>query len=129
MSKEFSFSEHISDVMWKETLWHNALRATGAGVMWALITIFTGMEGNPLAFLLAMPAGYFVFLLPVGMLAYALSSIPFVGLFATFISFMVAVGDPLVYVLNKIESGWVPVDHPSFFSLELITFVTTPFAD
>ena len=131
MSQEFSFSEHISDVLWKETIWHNALRATGAGIVWAIAMTFASAEGGPppLLMLLALPAGYFIFLLPLGLLAYGLSSIPFVGLFAGFIAFMVAVGDPLVYALNKVEPEWVPLDRPDFFSLRIITFVTTPFAE
>jgi hypothetical protein len=128
MSQQFSFAEHLSTVLWKETIWHNALRAAGAGVVWAFIAAFSSMEGNPLVMLFAMPVGYFLFLLPLGLVAYWLTSfIPLVGFFAGLIGLMVAIGDPLVYALNKFKPEWVPLNRPDFFSIRLITFVTSPF--
>lgn len=129
MATDFSFSENISDVLWKETLWHNALRAVAAGVVWGLVMLFAGTEGNPVAMAAGMPLMYFVVLLPVGLLASLLSSIPFVGLFVAFIALLVAVGDPLVYVLSKFKPEWVPIDRPDIFSLRIIVFVLSPFAE
>ena len=129
MAKEFRFSDHIRHVLWKETLWHNALRAVGAGIVWGLLMALTDPDGNALGMIAAMPVMYFVILLPVGLVASWLSSLPFVGLFAAFIALLVAVGDPLVYVLNRFQPRWVPVDRPGIFSLRIIVFVMSPFAE
>lgn len=129
VAQDFSFSEHISEVFWKETLWHNALRAVGAGIVWGLLLLSTGTVGESLRMMVMLPLIYFVVLLPVGLLASLLSSIPFVGLFAAFIALLVAVGDPLVWVLSKARPEWVPVDRPGFFSLRIVIFVLSPFAE
>ena len=129
MAKEFSFSDDIRHVLWKETLWHNALRAVGAGIVWAILTAITGIESNPAVPLLAIPVTYFFFLLPAGLLASWLSFIPFVGLIAGFIALLVAVGDPLVYMLSWFQPRWVPLDRPDIFSLRIIVFVMSPFAE
>ena len=129
MAKEFSFSDDIRHVLWKETLWHNALRAVGAGIVWAILTAITGIESNPAAPLFAIPVTYFFFLLPAGLLASRLSFIPFAGLIAGFIALLVAVGDPLVYMLSWFQPRWVPVDRPDIFSLRIIVFVMSPFAE
>ena len=128
MAKEFSFSDDIRHVLWKETLWHNALRAVGAGIVWAILTGITGIESNPAVPLFAIPVTYF-FLLPAGLLASWLSSIPFVGLIAGFVALLVAVGDPLVYVLSQFQPRWVPVGRPDIFSLRIIVFVMSPFTE
>jgi hypothetical protein len=127
--KEFSFSDDIRHVLWKETLWHNALRAVGAGIVWGLLMALTDSDGNALGMIAAMPVMYFVILLPVGLIASWLSSLPFVGLFAAFIALLVAVGDPLVYMLSWFQPRWVPVDRPDIFSLQIIVFVMSPFAE
>lgn len=129
MPKEFSFSDDIRHVLWKETLWHNALRAVGAGIVWGLLMALTDSDGNALGMIAAMPVMYFVILLPVGLIASWLSSLPFVGLFAAFIALLVAVGDPLVYMLSWFQPRWVPVDRPDIFSLQIIVFVMSPFAE
>lgn len=128
MFREFRFSEDIRHVLWKETLWHNALRAVAGGIVWALLTAVTGIKSNPAVPLFIIPITYFFFLLPAGLLASSLSFIPFVGLIAGFIALLVAVGDPLVYVLNQFQPRWVPIDRPDIFSLRIIVFVMSPFA-
>jgi hypothetical protein len=129
VSREFRFSEDIRHVLWKETLWHNALRAVAGGIVWALLTAVTGIKSNPAVPLFIIPITYFFFLLPAGLLASWLSFIPFVGLIAGFIALLVAVGDPLVYVLNQFQPRWVPIDRPDIFSLRIIVFVMSPFAE
>ena len=127
MAEDFNFSEDSSSVLWKETFQHNAMRVFGAGVVWFLILALTGTGENPLVMLIALPVVYVIVLLPVGLIASWLSSIPFVGLFAAFASFLVAVGDPLIFGLSKFKPEWVPLQKPDFFSLRVVHFVTSPF--
>jgi hypothetical protein len=127
MAKEFSFTEDISRVLWKETAWHNALRAVGAGIVWSLLMLVTGSPGESLGMLVLLPFVYFVFLMPVGVIAAWLSAIPFVGLITRIVSLIIVVGDPLVYALSRYEPRWVPVDRPDFFAFRVVIFVMSPF--
>lgn len=123
-AKEFSFSRDRELILWKETFLYNGLRAAGAGIVLGTLMLLTGEPAaDALPAFFIWPIGYFIFLLPVGLVAAWLSSIPFVGLFSAFIALLVAVGDPVVFALNKFRPEWVPVDRPSFFSLKLIQFV------
>ncbi|MFB6231212.1 MAG: hypothetical protein ABEL04_08655 [Salinibacter sp.] len=131
MAQDFNFSEHLSEVFWQETLWHNALRGVGAGIVWGTLMLFTDNVGEALRMMVMLPVAYLLFFLPVGLLAAWLSSmsVPLVGLIAAFFSLIVAVGDPLVYALSKFRPEWVPVDRPDFFSLRIVIFVLSPFAE
>lgn len=124
MAEEFNFTEDISSVLWRETFWLNALRAAGAGVVWGLlILIVEGAPGEGLVMLIGMPVTYFFFLLPIGLLAAWLSWIPFIGFITGLFALIVAVGDPLVYILKQFRPMWVPVEDPDMFSFQLIGFV------
>lgn len=123
MAEEFNFTEDISSVLWKETFWHNALRAAGAGIVWCLVFVLTGSPGDGLGMLVAMPFSYFVVLVPIGLLAAWLSWIPFIGLITGLFALLVAVGDPLVYTLKQFRPRWVPIEDPDMFSFQLIGFV------
>lgn len=133
MAEEFSFSEDISSVLWTETLWLNGLRAAGAGIVWGLVSILTGSPGQGLGMLIAMPVSYFIVLVPIGLLASFLTPIPYIGfvagLISTLFALMVAVGDPIVYVLNKFKPTWVPAEEPDLFSLRIIIFLMSPFEE
>lgn len=114
--------------MWKETLWLNGLRALGAGLVLAVLGVWAGQPAEKAPMIvLSYPVAYYIFFLPAGLVLSWLASIPLVGLFAFFVSLMVAIGDPVVYLLHKINPAWVPVERPSFFSLQIIHFVLLPF--
>jgi len=130
MAKDFRFSEQLSDVLWRETLWYNALRATGAGIIWGALMLFTDPRSSA-GMVLAMPVMYFLFLLPIGLVAGWLSSlsVPFVGLISGLCALIIVLGDPLVYTLSRFKPEWVPIQRPNIFSLRIIVFVTSPFAE
>ena len=115
--------------MWKETFRYNGLRAFGAGIVWAVYASIDGTAPvSPLLLPIGMPLGYFMMLLPMGLILSWLSSFFFLaGWVAAFIGLMVAVGDPFVFVLSKVRPDIVPVERPSFFSLRIIHFVLSPF--
>jgi len=123
MAEDFSFSEDISSVLWRETFWLNGLRAAGAGIVWCLVLILTGSPGEGLGMLVGIPVSYFFALVPIGLVAAWLSWIPFVGLITGLFALVVAVGDPLVYALSQFRPGWIPTEDPDMFSLQLISFV------
>lgn len=45
------------------------------------------------------------------------------AIMTTFMAILVALGDPLVFLLQKISPAWVPVDRPGFVNLQVIVFV------
>lgn len=119
---EFSFKRDFRSVIWGQTLVLNFFRSFAAGIVWFIVSIFV-KPANPA--LLLFPLVYFLILMPTGIISGKLSEkgVPFAGLFTKFISLLVAVGDPLVYVLHKIKPGSVPVEKFSFFNFYVIIFV------
>lgn len=123
-AKEFSFSRDRDLILWKETFLYNGLRAAGAGIFFAGVFLFSGDPiGDVLSAPFLFPLGYFLFLLPLGLVLAQFAANPFVAFANAFIALMVAVGDPFVFAFNKFRPEWVPIDRPPFVSLKLITFV------
>jgi len=120
----FSWSRDFRNVNWAGTLKYNLIRAAGAGIVWFLLVLITGGKWGAFTMLL-FPIIYFVSLLPLGLFTGWLSSkgVPWVGIFALFAAFLVAVGDPLVFILKKFKPEVVPVEKTPFFSLKTIIFV------
>lgn len=126
--RDFSLTRDFRLVRWQDTLKYNLLRATCAGVvLGTLMFLFPqepGMRGAALLAPIAWPITYLFFLVPLGMALALFRHVPFVGLFALFISlFAVAVGDPLVSILHRKYPSLVPVDSPPIFSATLIFWV------
>ena len=49
MKKDFNFFRDASQVLWKDTLWHNALRALAAGVMMDFFASLSDFRIRPAA--------------------------------------------------------------------------------
>ena len=132
-------SRDFRNVQWKETLWHNLLRATGTGVIWAIIIPFINDPSAPNAFLMPimLPIGYLIFGLPFGLFLVTLSNYfnktnkktigGMIGFFAMICALAwVSIGDPLVALLHKFVPKAVPVENPGFFNLSFIMWVLKP---
>jgi hypothetical protein len=132
MSEKFSWKQDIKIVDWGSTIKYNLMRAVAAGVVWGFFMLVTDPTKN------ALPALFTPILFPViylclvtvvvGVLSlYARSPFPFAELIAAltmlFWAFVVAVGDPLIYLLHKRKPEIVPVRQPRFFDFHLIVFV------
>lgn len=137
MSRDFS----LSDVIWKKTLWHNTIRAISAAVVWWVlayssisfgiieeINIVSFVADNPFLIIVLMPCLYFVLILPLGMAVHsvhplvAMIPIPY-GRLVNIIGLMIVVGDPIVYMLNNLNSKWIPAHKPKVFSMPSL-FIT-----
>jgi hypothetical protein len=71
-----------------------------------------------------IPVGYPFVYLPLGVALRFLGKIFSPFLFVAFcFSLMVAIGDPLVFLLHKIVKNLVPVKKPAFFSFQMLIFV------
>lgn len=121
----------FKNVLWKETLWLNCLRASFGGFMLGFIGIF--LFGYPIfAPIICLLTGWFwwpIIAIPITAITRFIEKVlPFgwlaAGWRAVFALIMVSMGDPFVYLLNKYKPEWVPVDDPPKFSLSLFYPVT-----
>jgi hypothetical protein len=132
MAKDFSFSRDFRNIRWGATLRYNMLRALCAGLVFTAIGLifYNQIPNNKdnLSFILAawivIPIGYPFFYLPLGI------ALRFLGNFFSpfrFVAFcfasMIAIGDPLVFLLHKIVRNLVPVRKPAFLSFQMLIFV------
>jgi len=118
-------------IMWKETLWYNGMRSLCAGFVGGILGVMMGQGNNPLMGVLGAPLMYFFVLLPlaffVGMTIDVLPFMGWVALFVAFVAvFVVAIGDPLVFLIKKVFPNAVPVDEPAFFSIRPVIPVVIP---
>lgn len=124
----FQFSRDFRQIKWGATLWYNLLRAASAGVvLGVLIFLFPHREDARISALVlpfVWPIAYLVMFLPMGVVFAVWRSLPFVDLLAAFFALIaVAIGDPLVCILHKIQPKLVPVESPALFSFYLIFWV------
>jgi hypothetical protein len=130
MAQAFAFSRDFRSIRWGATLYYNMLRGFCSGIILAVGSLFFYNEmaarGNYMLLMawLIIPLGYPLIYLPMGLILRALGKMfaPFAFVAACF-AMMVALGDPLVFLLHKINRNLVPVDRPDFFSLQMIIFV------
>ncbi|MEL6445677.1 MAG: hypothetical protein AAFR95_13205 [Bacteroidota bacterium] len=112
-------------VLWKETLWYNALRAACCGLVWSLLTLGMPEAIPPHLAPVAWVVGY-LFFVPI---AYAFAT--FFGLLGLIVTglaslFFVTLGDPFVWLLQRFAPRAVPPERPAFFSLRALILVTVP---
>jgi hypothetical protein len=126
----FSAKEDWKFIDWRATLLTNLYRAVSAGVVWLLLGLIFGMlRENPtitLTMPILFPLVYFCVLLPLGLFATLLSrvGIPFAGLFSLVAGFTIVVGDPLLWIFDRLtKKSIVPVKDLPFLNLALIYFV------
>jgi hypothetical protein len=130
MVQAFAFSRDFRNIKWGATLYYNMLRALCSGIIVTIVSLFfyneMAAKGDYTLLMawLIIPLGYPLIYLPMGLVLRALGNVftPFAFVAACF-ALMVALGDPLVFLLHKINRNLVPVDRPDFFSLQMIIFV------
>lgn len=98
-------------VDWKSTFMVSAMRSAAAGVTWALLMLLTGNFENVLPFLLlGAPIGV-LFMVPLALVALVgakiFSPIGLLGLIP--LVYMVS-GDPLLWLVERLRPGTVPMD-------------------
>jgi hypothetical protein len=138
MSK-FSFDRDLKNVQWRATIQLNMMRVFFASVMWIPIIALSGSKSDTpvLAIPFIAPIVY-VFILPIliatlsiidkmpillggRMIAdIVLLILPF------FIGIAIALGDPLVFALKKIQPNLVPMQKFNFVNFAWCMFVLDP---
>lgn len=127
--RDFEFTRDFRAIEWRATLWYNLLRATCAGIVFAILyMIFPSATGpatplQSLALVPMLPIWYLAFVLPVSLAISLFSWVPFIGLVGLALALTVAIGDPLVCLLKRLAPTAVPVDHPTLFSLTPVFWV------
>jgi hypothetical protein len=121
----FSWKRDFKNINWPATLKYNALRAAAAGIVWCIFQLMAGAGVHALPTIIAFPIGYFIFLLPIGLVTAWLSGmgVPWVGLVNFLFALMLVVGDPLVFILKKMKPEFVPVEKTGFVNFKLVIFI------
>ncbi|NUM45469.1 MAG: hypothetical protein HUU38_12260 [Anaerolineales bacterium] len=124
----FSLTKDFKHIQWGSTLWLALLRSLSSTVMWFFIAL--ALQDDAAFSMLAFPVIYFAILLPAGLIASVLNDwgVPFVWFILLMASISIIVGDPLLWVINKIKPGIVPVEEYGFINFKLIIFVLDPIA-
>ena len=132
MSNDFLLTRDFKKVSWGATAKYNMIRATCAGITFAtvgiLIATFNPQAGisasTSLVMGVTLALGYPVIYMPVGITLAFLARFfrPF-GFVAFCFGAMVAIGDPLVFTLQKLSPRLVPIAYPAFISFRMLIFV------
>lgn len=124
---EFSLKEDWKYINWKATLITSLYRSIAAGIVWTIIMFFTDVPiTTALLYPIGFPAAYFVFFLPLGLLFSTLNrmGVPIVGILGIIFSLCISIGDPVLWIFNKLtKEQFVPVKNLSFVTFSIILFV------
>ena len=129
ITRRFQMSRDFRTVVWGATLQYNLLRSFCAGVVWSVaIVLLSGSLSNSiveLAVPVLWPIAYLTVFLPMGLLLVALSQFhPAFALCQVVLSSLaVAIGDPLVLLIERLRPYLVPVPNPPIIYLKLIVFI------
>lgn len=129
---DFQISRDFSLIRWPVTFGFNALRASCAGIVLATLSVFMEIGYSAielLVFVFGYPLLALIVIIPASLIFSWLAFIPFIGLLSMLLSFFIAIGDPLLWVLHKIFPGLIPIDFPPLFSLKPLIYVLSPFKD
>jgi hypothetical protein len=126
--RDFQFTRDFRQIKWLATIWYNLLRAASAGLVLGIFMFLyphaDDARTTALAAPFVWPFAYLFVFLPMGIVCAILKSFPIANQFSAFLAVLaVAIGDPLVCIIHKIQPRLVPVNAPPLFSLYLIFWV------
>lgn len=131
----------ISNVVLSKTIWFNAIRCIFAGIAWLVLVnvlfyfgigkdigILVWVFLNPILTFILIPVLYFVVFFPLGFIIsrtplLGIIPIPFGKILNIIVFVVVFLGDPFVWLLNKVKPSWVPVRSPGILSKPLFFIV------
>src|ERR1700730_6849101 len=112
----FSLKNNFKKIQWGPTFLLHLMRAFSAGLIWCLVMMLTGARGTvpPLSLLLTFPIIYFTFV-PMILVISKIMSIfidvlgeGFYAMVSFFFALLIIVGDPLLFVVNRLKPGILP---------------------
>lgn len=130
MSSSFSSSD-IKRVIWGATFKLAIARGLSAGIVFSIIFPFSGAASSiaeGLLGVLVIPIVWGTVGVPLAMLLHFIGMLlPVAGGWVQFCgALLVAVGDPLVYLLNRSKPHLLNIDNFSFFNLQPMIFILQP---
>jgi hypothetical protein len=130
----FSLKDNFKKIQWVPTFLLHLMRAFSAGLIWCLVMMFTGARGtvSPFSILLTFPIIYFTFV-PMILVISKIMSIfidvlgeGFYAMVSFFFALLIIVGDPLLFVLNKLKPGILPVEKFNIVNFSMMLFILDP---
>jgi hypothetical protein len=115
----------LDNVQWGPTLLLNFWRSVAAGIVWFVIMLSSQEPLSGAAAALLLPVGYFVVVLPLGLLAIFLTNagVPYVWYLSLAAAVMIMVGDPILFLISLIKPGIFGVQYYSPINYKLIMLV------
>lgn len=126
---------NFKQINWNATMKVNLIRAFVAGIIWAIF-MFVMYSSDPssapgntpfasLIYPLVVPIGYFLFLLPLGVVCGWISNlgVPFIGLVSLFPAIIIFPADPVMFFIHKYNSNLIPVESYKFIEPHLSIWV------
>ncbi|MGI8436947.1 MAG: hypothetical protein ACR2NX_08600 [Chthoniobacterales bacterium] len=111
-------------VNWPQTMWVSFLRTIATGLVYGIIAALVRQPSGLLFYPIFIPLVYFLFLLPIALLATAMSrAMPIAGLFAFPAFLCVVPGDPFVFALSRSQPKVVPVSPFRVFNFHAVILV------
>jgi hypothetical protein len=114
--------EDLKNTMWKETLWVNLLRGVAAGIVWMIVFLILRPPemsiGMILSYPIALPIGFLIIMPIVSLFFKLLTSmgVPFMGLGNYVIALIIIPGDPILFILHKVNTKFVPIEKYGFLT-------------
>lgn len=128
-----SFRESMKVCKWGPTLGLHLMRSLSAGLIWSIVMLVAGSKDMPPFMPMIIVVGFYFVTVWMFMGVCKFMSI-FVGgladliwnLFTLVAALGIAVGDPVLFFLNKCKPGLLPVQKFNFVNFAMILWVTDP---
>lgn len=123
LAKAFGFGASV--VEWRATFILAAMRSAAGGLVWGLMMLFGGGEAGPAVFLIIFSAAIgMLFYIPFGVVFALIARVfPPAGLFCLIPIAYMALGDPVLWLIERARPGTVPVNRFKPLNFNTIIFV------
>lgn len=133
----FSLRENFKAIQWGPTLLLQLMRSVSAGIVWTVILLAAGLGSQAFQAIFMVPLYYLIgvpfVLLMIKAVGVIFGAIGFgwavdlgYGFFTLILALGIMVGDPILFFLNKIKPGLLPVEKFNFLNFTMILFVLDP---
>lgn len=115
----------LDNVQWGPTLLLNFWRSVAAGIVWFIIMLLSQTPLQEAASILLFPIGYFIVVIPLGLLAIFLThvGVPYVAWLTMGAVLSIIVGDPILFLISLVKPGIFGVQCYSPLNFKLILLV------
>jgi hypothetical protein len=133
----FSIKDSFKDIAWGPTVLLHLMRSVCAAVVWTIVAFACGAKAEALQILIMVPLQYLISVPVILGLCKVVAGIfnavglgEFANLGYGLVSLIgalgIMVGDPILFALNKIKPGLLPVEKFGFLNFCMVLFVMKP---